>query len=904
MNRVLRKRLPRDLRAGIGRYLALILVIAMGIYLVLGIVGSAETVLHGTEEKRTEFNTEDGFFTVFLPLNNAELDTLKSGGTEIQAEFYTDLIVDENTKLRMFKNRESIDKVILDEGRLAESAGECVLEKRYAEVNGLKVGDSISAGGQDFTITGIGAVPDYDQPKAKFSDTAVQSRYFGLIFVTDDCYEDIRTKGGLPAEEYVYAYKLGDDVTDDDLKEKIRALKLDYTKVEDKYFRETIDDILSDRRKIEDGVGSLTEGTADLSSGMAELDSHGAELRTASQQLVEAYFGQANEKLASAGMKVTLTEENYVKELDDLITATKSEDLRSLKESLAGIISYRDGLTEYTDAVGKAKEGSAELDEGAVELRDGIEELLDAAFDIDIENLVSFVPRGDNERIEAAAGDVVMDKNAGLVAGVIILILFGYVISVFVVHRVESEAPVIGALYALGVKKKDLLRHYIALPTIVAFIGGVIGTALGFSPIGIGTQLKDSYGYFSLPQYDIYYAPYLLVYGLVLPPVISAIVNALVINSKLSRTALSLIKNEQSASNYRRFSVKSKNFITVFRVRQMVRELRSAMTVVLGMLVSLMVVMLGLDCMVMCRAVKTDNVADTNYGYMYLYKYPEENIPDGGESAFVKTISTDGTGYTLDVTVIGLNENSMYFDAAPEKGKNKAVINTSLVQRYGYDIGDRVTFTDMAADRDYTFTVTDIAQYAPGFTIFMDIGSMRELFGEEDDYFNAVYSADELDIDSGRLYSVTTKADIEKSSGVYVEQMGSLIYTLMIVGGVIFVVVMYLMMGVMIDRSSFGISLMKIFGYRPKEVRSLYLNGNLTVVSVGALICIPLAKFLMDCIYPSFIPNVACSMVLDFPPYLYLIVYGAMLVVYFLSSALLTRKLNRITPAEVLKNRE
>lgn len=112
------------------------------------------------------------------------------------------------------------------------------------------------------------------------------------------------------------------------------------------------------------------------------------------------------------------------------------------------------------------------------------------------------------------------------------------------VHRIESEAPVIGALYSLGVKKKDLLRHYITLPTIVALAGGITGTALGFSPIGIGMKLHDAYEHFSLPQYDIYYAPYLLVYGLILPPVISALVNMLVINKKLSRTALS-----QSTSN-------------------------------------------------------------------------------------------------------------------------------------------------------------------------------------------------------------------------------------------------------------------------------------------------------------------------------------------------------------------
>ena len=831
MNRVLRKRLPRDLRAGWGRYLALILVITMGIYLVVRIVGTAETVLHGTEDKRTEFNTQDGFFTVFLPLTESELSVISEGGTKIQEEFYTDLSVDENTKLRMFRNRTGIDKLILDTGSLAEADGECVIEKRYADENGIKVGDSIKAGGYDFKITGIGCVPDYDQPKDKFADTAVQSKYFGLIFVTNECYDSVRSGGGLPAEEYVYAYKLGSGVTNDELKEKIKSTELDYTKVEDKYFRETIDGILAERREFENCMSELKSGADELSDGLSEM----------------------------------------------------SEQIEQLKP---------------------AAKGSAELSEGVGRLQQSTGELLDRVFDIDIDNLISFVPREDNERIEGAAGDVVMDKNAGLVAGIILLALFGYVISVFVVHRVESEAPVIGALYSLGVKKKDLLRHYITLPTIIAFISGVTGTALGFSPLGIGIHIKGINSYFSVPDYETYYAPYLIIYGLVLPPLISAVVNALVINKKLSRTALSLIKNEQSASNYRRFSIKTRSFITMFRVRQMVRELRSAVTVVLGMLVSLLVVMLGIDCYVMCQAVKTDNVADTGYGYMYLYKYPDEQVPEGGEGAYIKTLSTDCMGYTLDVTVIGLNDKSKYFDARPEKGKNKAVINNSLVERYGYETGDRVTFTDMAADLDYSFTVTGVTEYAPGFTILMDIGSMRELFGEDEDYFNAVFSDKELDIDSGRLYSVTSKADVEKSAGVFVEQMRPLIMTLMIAGAVIFTVVMYLMMGVMIDRSSYGISLIKIFGYRRREIRSLYLNGNLTVISIGALICIPISKFMIDGIYPSFIPNVASSMKLSFPPYLYLIIYGAVLAVYFISSAMLTRKLDRITPAEVLKNRE
>ena len=93
----------------------------------------------------------------------------------------------------------------------------------------------------------------------------------------------------------------------------------------------------------------------------------------------------------------------------------------------------------------------------------------------------------------------------------------------------------------------------------------------------------------------------------------------------------------------------------------------------------------------MCTAVKVDNAANTHYEYMYIYKYPEKTVPEGGESAYVETLSIDCNGYTLDVSVIGLNEGSKYFDASPEKGKNKAVINNSLAERYGLKSGDKLT---------------------------------------------------------------------------------------------------------------------------------------------------------------------------------------------------------------------
>ena len=904
MNRVLRKRLLRDLKSNFGRYAALILLIVMGIFIVLSLSDSAESVIQGTENMKSVNMVEDGQFTVFLPLTDEEKEKISKNGTVIEEMFYSDLPVEGGKTLRLFKNREKIDLIQLTEGRLAESGSEAVLERRFAAENGYKCGDTVIAGGEEFDIVGIGTVPDYDHPLKSLADTCATSEDFGLIFTTAENYDRIRSESVQSAEEYVYAYRLGEKFSDDDLKDEIKSLDFDWKKVEDKYFRESIDEVLEDRREIEKGYDDLTDGTVQLNDGLKELDGNSQKLKDGAQELLDGYLSQAQASLAAMGANVVLTEKNYAEELDKIYKASKQEQIKSLKESLDGIKEFRDGINEYTDGVNEAYDGSGELKDGVADKRSDIDEMLDEVFDIDIDSLTGFLKQSDNQRIGGAAEDVLTNKMAGLTAGVILLILISYVISVFVVHQIERESSVIGSLYALGVKKKDLLRHYITLPSVIAFIGGALGFALALTPIGIKVQIGSSSGYFSIPDFDIVMPWYYIVYAFVIPPLISAAVNALVINKRLSRPTLSLIKNEQSASSYRQFRIRSKSFPKIFRIRQTVREMRSAITVVLGMFFSLLVITLGLTTYTFCNNVKIYNVKETKYEYMYLYKYPEKKVPEGGEGIYIKTLSTDLTGAPLDVSVIGIDGRSKYFDAIVEKGKNRAVVSNSLNERFGFTEGDRVTFSDKAADTDYSFTVTDVCNYSPGFTIFMDIESMRELFGEDEDYFNAVLSDKELDIDEGRIYSITTKDNIRKTASVFIDQMKPLMTTLFIAGSAIFCVVMYLMLGVMIDRSAFGISLIKIFGYRSKEVRSLYLNGNLLIVMLGGLICIPAAKSVINMIYPSFVTNVASCMKMSLTWRQFVLIYSAMLVIYLVINELLFLKIKRITPAEVLKNRE
>ncbi len=843
MNKVLRKRLPRELKSNFTKYLALMLLIIMGMYLVIAIVGSAETIIIKSAEMAEENKVEDGQFSVFIPLTEAQKEEITDAGFTIEEMFSLDMTAEDGSILRAMKVRESINLIELDTGSLPSADGECVIEKRYAEEHDLAMGDTVTVSGLEMKIVGIGTTPDYEATYNSFSDTAVSSETFGTVFLSEDFYEYVRDNVSLNAESYCYAYRLGDDNTSKELKTMLQNFSFDYEDITDKYYKEMIDEALETRYEIEDGIGELSEGASELADGLTEID-------------------------------------DAVSTFSSLLTG----DLGT-------------GITA-------AKDGAIALSEGIDELQERATELLDEIYTIDVDNLTSFVESEDNVRIGAAAGDVILNKTVGLAAGVVVMVLFMYVISVFVVHQIQQETGVIGALYALGAKKKDLMLHYITLPTLTAFLGGIIGTAIGYSPVGITYQMSQSYAYFSLPVFENVYPIYLLVYGIVMPPVIAVVVNAFVINKRLSKTALSLMRNEQKISKTS-VRIEKGSFVNRFQLSQILRESRCSLTVIAGMLIALWVVMLSLDCYVYCYNLQDDMLADTKYKYMYTFKYPEEEVPEGGEACYVESLSKEHLDYTLDVTIMGIDDDNPYFpEMNLEEGKGKVTISSAVASKYNLAVGDILTLSDEANEMVYAFTVEEVVTYEASLMVFMNIDSMRELFGQEESYYNCVLADQELDIDEGRLYSTTTRSDIEVSAGTFVDAMGAMIAVLIAAGVIIFFAIMYLMQGVMIDRASFGISLMKTFGYRTKEVKKLYLSGNFYTVLVGAVICIPLSKLTMDIMYPYCVPNVAAGINLTFPWQMYLWVFLVIIGIYFIINALLVRKLNKITPAEVLKNRE
>ena len=208
-----------------------------------------------------------------------------------------------------------------------------------------------------------------------------------------------------------------------------------------------------------------------------------------------------------------------------------------------------------------------------------------------------------------------------------------------------------------------------------------------------------------------------------------------------------------------------------------------------------------------------------------------------GTPAYVENLKKEAYGYNLDVTVLGIDEDNPYFPIETSKKKNEIVISSAAAQKFGVKAGDKLVLSDEVNERGlcvycerYRFVLP------PAFMYFLDRDVMQELFDQEDDYYNVVFADHALDIDNGRLYATVSKENVEESSQIFTDMMGPMVVMLVAISALIFMIVMYLMMKVMIDRSAFSISLMKVFGYRRREIRRLYLDGNFYVILLGALI--------------------------------------------------------------------
>lgn len=196
-------------------------------------------------------------------------------------------------------------------------------------------------------------------------------------------------------------------------------------------------------------------------------------------------------------------------------------------------------------------------------------------------------------------------------------------------------------------------------------------------------------------------------------------------------------------------------------------------------------------------------------------------------------------------------------------------------------------------------------RYSAGLAVFMSQEQLNALQGYEESYFNGYFS-DEVPTlkDETYLATVITPEDMAKLGNQMTSSFSQMVPLCLGIAVSIYLILMYLLTKIVIDKNARQISFLKVFGYEKKEIKRLYLTATTRVVIGSLLLGLPLVYFTIQKCFEAVLMKVSGYVPIYIPLYLFAEIVVIGVVSYSFINFFHTKKVDRIEMAEALKNRE
>lgn len=477
--------------------------------------------------------------------------------------------------------------------------------------------------------------------------------------------------------------------------------------------------------------------------------------------------------------------------------------------------------------------------------------------------LDSYTPRYLNQAINFTGEDMGSDRGMMIVLLYMVIVIMAFVFSVIISNTISKEANVIGTLRASGYTRSELVRHYMMVPIFVTLIGAGIGNILGY------TVLKDVcagmyYGSYSLPTYVTLWNSEAFVLTTIVPVVLMAVITFAVLSYKLTLSPLKFLRRDLSRRKQKHALPLSVHipFFNRFRIRVILQNLSNYLVLFVGILFANMLLLFGLGLPVVLDHYKATIGDNMLANYQYLLQMPVGAVDEDHKlesmlnmMMFSRSVETDNpdaekfSAYSLkmqqnatrteEVLLYGIEPDSQYIhlDLQPKD----VYISSAYADKYLLQPGDTITLKETYEDKSYNLTVTGIYDYEGALDVFMSREALNDMFDLGSDYFFGYFSNSEItDIDSQYIGSLIDIDDLTRISRQLDQSMGSMMYLIDGFAVLIFVVLMYLLSKIIIEKNAQSISMNKILGYTNSEISRLYIISTFIVVAVSILISMPL----------------------------------------------------------------
>lgn len=514
--------------------------------------------------------------------------------------------------------------------------------------------------------------------------------------------------------------------------------------------------------------------------------------------------------------------------------------------------------------------------------------------------LNDYLAKEDNQSITFSINDIEGDLTFTLMFGILIVGGLAFVFALSIKSQIESEAGSIGTLKAMGYKNGELLRHYLLLPTLVTLLAGVVGNILAYTVLK--TYLVGLYYHsYSLPVYTTFYNLNALIFTTVIPIALVLFINVFILLRSLKIPALNFLRGNLKKKKDKKVIKLSEKipFMTRFRLRVIGQNKGTYIALFFGTFFACVILLFGLMMTPLLTHYKESVIASQLAPYQTVLKADIAVTDEGAEKLYYTQLSYEKD----DIIIYGVEkygEDSAYLKELSFDG-GKAVINNSLHEKYKLKANDKIILSEKFDDKTYEFDISGVIKNDGSLIVFMSAESFKNTFSEGS-YLVSYLSNEKLSVSDAYIYKTVTIDDLTSVSDQLADSMGDVFFLFTVFSVILFILLIYLLAKIVIDKNAKQISMMKILGYKTREINRAYNipTGIMVIISVviNTLICQFLIRALWDAILKLRMRGwVSCY----FAPYLFPIIMGlgiaSYIVVYFIES----RKISKIELSKTLK---
>ena len=885
----LAKRLPRELRRNIGKYLGIFLLMCGSIALTSGFLLAAHSIGCLIDDMRDAYAIEDGRVTTSFEATDDQLKAAEDaagdvGGVTLYKNFSIDAIIkktagDDGTKrtLRTYAHRAKVDIASYCEGREPKADDEVAIDRVFATNNDLAVGDKVELEGRTYTICGIMTQPDSQALFLNNSDFTVNTITYGVAEVSDAGFAALEDAGGAPAYTYSFTF------TDRDLSTADRI--------------DAEQDMVEALTDADARVDDLIDADSNQGIGYARDDVDGDSMMW--MTLLDIII------VIMAFVFVVLTD------------ATIEEESAIIGTLLASGYRRREIVLHYLAlpaivGVVAALLGTAL---GVVFFTEPMRSLYYGSY-----SLPPFQVYWSWE---------IFVKCAVVPAAALVLI------------------TLVGLLRKMGKTPLQFLRHEssgksgtkrgLRLPERMGFV----------SRFRLRIFLRNL-GNFATLFVGIAFASLLLLFGLAILPTMTHYADNLetslvaehqyTLKAPLElegtaeeREQWSALERLQSvdgallsatqdaddelddaadaaraAADAATASPSAESLAAAQDALAKVQDKKNALYARLDDLADA----LGCDRDEAIDLIDKASKIDTDNDDIH----PVNTIDNGaGAIAQAEKYAVyqlqydrgDGNGEET-ISVYGISSDSRYWKDL-NVGDGRVVFGGGLLDKFGWSEGQKVTLSDKYEGEHYSFEYAgkDCAWGSKtDMNVYMSIDDFNELFDNDATYFNGYASNKKLDLDARYFAGDTTPDDMRAVGDQFIGMMSKMIGMMVGLAVFIFLLFMYLLTKAVIDHSARSISYMKVFGYRDSEISHLYIRSITLCVAASLVLSLPVIIGSLTAIFRSMLLAYNGNIEIYVPAWSMAACAGIGFATYLVVALLHTRSIKRVSLAEALKVQE